>query len=63
MLRDYQENISTDAAKLLGWTHIAYLCMEVRTGKTLTALAAAEKYGAKVVLFATKKKGNLFYPG
>lgn len=30
--------------------------MEVRCGKTLTALVAAEKYGAKVVLFVTKKK-------
>lgn len=30
--------------------------MEVRTGKTLTALAAAEKYGASRVLFVTKKK-------
>lgn len=30
--------------------------MEVRTGKTTTALAAAEKYGARSVLFLTKKK-------
>lgn len=55
-LRDYQEQISTEAARLLDWVKIAYLCMEVRTGKTLTALAAAQKYGAKVVLFVTKKK-------
>jgi hypothetical protein len=55
-LRDYQERISTDAAKLLEWVKIAYLSMEVRTGKTLTALAAAQKYGAKMVLFCTKKK-------
>lgn len=55
-LRDYQEQISTDAAKMLEWLKICYLCMEVRTGKTPTALAAAEKYGAKSVLFLTKKK-------
>lgn len=30
--------------------------MQVRTGKTLTALATADKYGAKGVLFVTKKK-------
>jgi SNF2 family DNA or RNA helicase len=55
-LRDYQESISTDAAKMLEWLKICYLSMEVRCGKTLTALAAAEKYGAKSVLFLTKKK-------
>jgi len=56
ILRDYQESISTDAAKMLEWLKICYLSMEVRTGKTTTALAAAEKYGAKSVLFLTKKK-------
>lgn len=30
--------------------------MEVRTGKTLTALASASDYGAKNILFLTKKK-------
>jgi hypothetical protein len=55
-LRDYQESISTDAAKLLEWLKIVYLSMEVRTGKTTTALAAADKFGAKWVLFLTKKK-------
>ena len=30
--------------------------MEVRTGKTITALSIADKYGAKNVLFLTKKK-------
>jgi hypothetical protein len=54
-LRDYQESISTDAAKMLQWLKICYLSMQPRTGKTLTALAAAEKYGAKSVLFLTKK--------
>lgn len=55
-LRDYQESISTDAAKMLQWLKICYLSMEVRCGKTLTALATANKYGAKWVLFLTKKK-------
>lgn len=35
---------------------IVYLAMEVRTGKTLTALATAEMFGAKRVLFVTKLK-------
>jgi hypothetical protein len=56
ILRDYQESISTDAAKMLQWLKIVYLSMEVRTGKTTTALVTAEKYGAKWVLFLTKKK-------
>lgn len=55
-LRDYQKSISTDAAKMLQWLKICYLSMQPRTGKTLTALAAAEKFGAKSVLFLTKKK-------
>ena len=56
ILRDYQESISTDAAKMLEWLKICYLSMQPRTGKTLTSLAAAEKYGARSVLFLTKKK-------
>jgi hypothetical protein len=55
-LRDYQEQISDEAAKLLQWCSIAYLALEVRVGKTLTALAAAKKYEATSVLFVTKKK-------
>jgi hypothetical protein len=55
-LRPHQEDISTRAAAILREHHLVYLSMEVRCGKTLTALAAAEKYGAKKVLFVTKKK-------
>jgi hypothetical protein len=33
-----------------------YFCWSVRTGKTLTSLQTAENYGAKNVLFLTKKK-------
>jgi hypothetical protein len=56
MLRGYQVAISDEACCLLKQYHIAYLAMHVRTGKTLTALAAAEKYGARTVLFITKLK-------
>lgn len=55
-LRDYQESISDKAAEILNKFHMVYLAMEVRTGKTLTALATAKKYKAKKVLFVTKKK-------
>jgi hypothetical protein len=56
MLRDYQDDISTRAAKILRGHGIVYLSMQVRTGKTLTALATAEKFDAQHVLFVTKKK-------
>ena len=55
-LRDYQLAIAADAKKRLDEYQIAYLSMEVRTGKTITALHAARIYGAKHVLFFTKKK-------
>lgn len=57
-LRDYQERISTSAATLLREKKICYLSMECRTGKSLTALAAAEKLGVKSVLFITKIKAK-----
>jgi hypothetical protein len=56
MLRDYQEQISDKAVELLNAYKLAYLSMQVRTGKTITAMAAAKKFGAKSVLFITKKK-------
>lgn len=59
VLRDYQKRISEDAAQLLQRCHIAYLAMECRCGKSLTALSAAEKYGARRVLWLTKKKALL----
>lgn len=55
-LRDYQEKLSTDACETLERKKIVYLAMEVRTGKTVTSLEIAKKYGAKKVLFLTKKK-------
>ena len=56
ILRDYQEEISDKAVKLLQTYKIAYLAMQVRTGKTLTAIATAHKFGATKILFITKKK-------
>ncbi len=55
-LRDYQIEISEQAANKLDLLGFVYLAMEVRTGKTITALNAAKLYGAKNVLFVTKKK-------
>lgn len=55
-LRDYQFNIANAAHDLLIEHKIAYLSMQVRTGKTITALHTALLYGAKSVLFVTKKK-------
>jgi superfamily II DNA or RNA helicase len=55
-LRDYQEDISKKANHILTSKGMVYLCMSVRTGKTLTSLETARLFGAKRVLFLTKKK-------
>ena len=55
-LRNYQKEISTNAVKILNKYKIVYLACEVRTGKTLMALQTAKLFGAKKVLFLTKKK-------
>lgn len=55
-LREYQEELSVQGAEILKKHKIVYLAMEVRTGKTLTALEIAKLYGSKNVLFITKKK-------
>jgi hypothetical protein len=55
-LRQYQQDISTAACELLKQYKIAYLNMQVRTGKTITAFETVKKYGAKIVIFVTKKK-------
>jgi hypothetical protein len=55
-LRDYQLDLSKKAVEILKDKKIVYLAMEVRLGKTLTALNVCELYGAKSVLFVTKKK-------
>ena len=56
MLRDYQEDISKKASHILRDKGMVYLCMSVRTGKTLTSLETARLFGANRVLFLTKKK-------
>lgn len=55
-LRDYQVDIKNRAAEILKTHGLCYLAMEVRTGKTFTALSAMDSVGAKRVLFLTKKK-------
>lgn len=55
-LRQYQKDIAFKANEVLNKYKIVYLAMEVRTGKTLTSFNTAEIYGAKNVLFLTKKK-------
>ncbi|MFY7956696.1 MAG: DEAD/DEAH box helicase family protein [Flavobacterium macrobrachii] len=55
-LRNYQIRLSKEAAEILQRKKIVYLAMEVRTGKTITALQTAENYAAKNVLFLTKLK-------
>lgn len=55
-LREYQKKIAEDGVEILKEYKILFLAMEVRTGKTLTALSVAEKYRARKVLFVTKKK-------
>jgi superfamily II DNA or RNA helicase len=56
VLRDYQIQISKEAVAILKAHGMVYLAMQVRTGKTLTSLSTANQYGAKKVLFLTKKK-------
>jgi hypothetical protein len=58
ILRDYQIDLSNKAAQILYDYGLVYLAMEVRTGKTLTAFATAYKFGAKKILFVTKKKAK-----
>lgn len=55
-LRDYQEKIVKDGAKILSQHHMLYLSMEVRLGKTVTSLAICDELGDKEVLFITKLK-------
>jgi len=55
-LRDYQIELSNKGFEILKKKGLVYLAMEVRTGKTATALQIANLYKAKRVLFLTKKK-------
>ncbi len=55
-LRDYQAELSIKGFEILKKFGLVYLSMEVRCGKTATALEIAYLAGAKNVLFSTKKK-------
>lgn len=55
-LRDYQVDLSKKAVDILKEKKIVYLQFSVRVGKTATALETCRLYGAKKVLFLTKKK-------
>ena len=54
--RPYQNDIANRAAEIIRRHGLVYLAMQVRTGKTATALLTAENLGANKVLFVTKKK-------
>lgn len=56
MLRDYQQRLARELVEILHNIRIGYCAMEMRVGKTLIALRAAELLGVERVLFATKKK-------
>lgn len=55
-LRKYQIRLANQGFNTLQRKMIVYLAMEVRTGKTVTALEIAKLYSAKKVLFLTKLK-------
>lgn len=55
-IRKYQDIIATQASSKLVDFGVCYLSMECRTGKTITALSASDKFNAKSVLFITKLK-------
>jgi hypothetical protein len=55
-LRQYQLDLSKKAVQILRDKKIVYLNFSVRTGKTATALETCRLFGAKKVLFLTKKK-------
>jgi len=54
--RKYQSEIIDKAFDVLVMYGFVYLSMQVRTGKTLTAMGTAQKLGVDNMLFVTKKK-------
>jgi hypothetical protein len=54
--RPYQKDIIKKGSEMLSINNFLYLAMEVRTGKTLTAMGICESLNAGHVLFLTKKK-------
>lgn len=55
-LRDYQLKNATECADILKSKGLVYLCHSPRTGKTTTAFEVILLFGAKKILFLTKKK-------
>ena len=55
-LRDYQVELSKKGVDILNMYKILYMSFEVRTGKSATSMEVARLFGAKKVLFLTKKK-------
>jgi len=55
-LRDYQTDIAQKACQRLKQLGLVYIAAQVRCGKTHMSLEAARLFGAKKVLFITKKK-------
>jgi hypothetical protein len=55
-LRDYQVKLANEGCDILKNKGLVYFALQVRVGKTLTALQTAENFGAKNVLFLTKIK-------
>ena len=54
--RDYQLDIIKRGTEIISEHGLLYLAMEVRTGKTLTALGICSELNAHNVLFITKKR-------
>lgn len=55
-LRDYQVDCANKGVEILKDKKIIYYSIQVRCGKTLISLETCKLYGAKRVLFLTKKK-------
>jgi hypothetical protein len=55
-LREYQKELSLKGSEILKRLNIVYLAMQVRTGKTATALEICRLSEFNNVLFVTKKK-------
>ena len=55
-LREYQTKLANEGVEILRHKKIVYYCCEVRIGKTAIALETCKLFGAKKVLFVTKKK-------
>ena len=55
-LRDYQVSISQQGVEKLRTLGIVYYALQVRVGKSAVALETCRLFGAKKVLFLTKKK-------